>query len=60
MTDIAAPTVTITLDIPRSLIQQFMDQLWPPDPTLAEDLRAIREKYLARMPAAARAALLGD
>ena len=47
------PTVRIVLDVPRGLIQQLADQLgWPPDPTLADDLRAIREKYLARMPAA--------
>jgi hypothetical protein len=52
MPETASPTVTITLEIPRSLIQQLRDQLWPPDPTLADDLRAIREKYLARTPAA--------
>jgi hypothetical protein len=50
------PTVRIVLDVPRGLIQQLADQLgWPPDPTLADDLRAIREKYLARMPAACAA-----
>jgi hypothetical protein len=44
------PTITVTLQIPRSLVQQLIAQLWPPDPTLADDLKAISEKYLARMP----------
>jgi hypothetical protein len=50
------PTIRIVLDVPRGLIQQLADQLgWPPDPTLADDLRAIREKYLPRMPEAGTA-----
>ena len=31
---------------------RLVDQLLPSDPTLADDLRAIREKYLAQMPVA--------
>jgi hypothetical protein len=51
MPDPSPPTVTVTLEIPRSLVQQLFAQLWPPDPTLEADLRKIRAKYLARMPA---------
>jgi hypothetical protein len=50
MSDPISPTVRIVLDVPRGLIQQLADQLWPPDPTLADDLRAIREKYLGGLP----------
>jgi hypothetical protein len=45
-------TLTVTLRLSRAAAKQLVDQLLPPDPTLADDLRAIREKYLERTPAA--------
>jgi hypothetical protein len=52
VTDPPDDTLTVTLRLSRAAAKQLVDQLLPPDPTLADDLRAIREKYLARMPAA--------
>jgi hypothetical protein len=50
--------VTVELRLTRAAAKQLVDQLLPPDPTLAEDLAALREQYLARMPADALARLL--
>jgi hypothetical protein len=52
VTDHPDDTLTVTLRLSRAAAKQLMDQLLPPDPTLADDLRAMREKYLARIPAA--------
>lgn len=52
MTEPPDDTLTVTLRLSRAAAKQLVDQLLPPDPTLADDLRAIGEKYLSRIPAA--------
>ena len=49
MTDHPDDTLTVTLRLSRAAAQQLVDQLLPPDPTLADDLRAIREEFFASM-----------
>ena len=51
MSDHPDDTLTVTLRLSHAAARQLVDQLLPPDPTLETDLRAIREKYLARTPA---------
>jgi hypothetical protein len=51
MADAPTDTVRIELDVPRSLLLQLRDQLWPDrDPTLQRDLDEIAAKYIRRLP----------
>jgi hypothetical protein len=60
MTNPPAPgMVRVSLDVPRDLLLQLRDQLWPhPDPTLEADLAEISAKYLRRLPPDALAKLI--
>jgi hypothetical protein len=51
MADHSDDTVIVEVRLTRAAAKQLVDQLLPPDPTLAEDLAAISEKYLSRLPA---------
>jgi hypothetical protein len=51
MADAPSDTVRIELDVPRALLLQLRDQLWPDrDPTLQADLKALALKYVRRLP----------
>jgi hypothetical protein len=51
MADAPSDTVRIELDVPRSLLLQLRDQLWPDrDPTLQHDLDEIAAKYVRHLP----------